>query len=200
MSQEQAVQIVTAASQGQTSEGAQAMDQQEADPVLPQSVVDPAPLIIDQEMEDDAATVATEATSTSEGLPLAALVGTTRRQRVEEIDAPIARHSAKVSLRGATDFAFEIEARRALVVHRLSQLPNAVSASSYLTEHTLNTAQSQFVLPKQKNFVALYAPDQPKLQGEWSQAPMELKMKLWTTRSAACAGRTMIIRKHYSVE
>ncbi len=133
------------------------MDQQQAD-------VDPVPLVIDQEMHDDTATVAAEATSASEGLPLAALVGTTRRQRVEEIDAPIARHSANVSLRDATDFAFEIEARRALVVHRLSQLPNAVGASSYLTEHTHNTAQSQFVLARQRNFVALYAPDQPKLQ------------------------------------
>ncbi len=146
------------------------------------------PVAMDQDMQDDTATVVTEATSASEALPLATLASTTRRQRVEQTDAPITKQSAKVSLRGATDFAFEVEARRALVLHRLSQLPNAVGASSYLTEHTHNTAQSQFVLPKKRNFAALYAPDQPKLEGEWSQAPMELKMKLWTT-SGQCRVR-----------
>ncbi len=186
ISQGQAPQTVVTATQGQLDGDAQTINQQLADPAALQADVDAAPLIIDQEMQDETSTVATEATGTSEGLPLAALVGTTRRQRVEEVDAPIARHSAKVSLRGATDFAFEIEARRALVAHRLSQLPNAVGASSYLTEHTHNTAQSQFVLPKQRNFVALFAPDQPKLLGEWIQAPMELKMKLWTTSGQCC--------------
>ena len=64
------------------------MSQQDADLLPQQADVDCVPLVIDQQMQDDTATVMTEATSASEGLSLAKLVGTTRRQRVEEIDAP----------------------------------------------------------------------------------------------------------------
>ncbi len=88
MSQEQAIQIVVANSQGQLDGDAKTMDQQLSDPAATQADVDPAPLVIDQEMQDETATVATEAESTSEGLPLAALVDTARRQRVEEIAPP----------------------------------------------------------------------------------------------------------------
>ena len=141
----------------------QPMDQQDADPLPQEAEADSAPLTIDQEMQDDAAR---EATSASEGLSLAALVRPARRQQIGEIDTLIGKHSARTSLRAATDFAFEVDARRTLLVHRLAQLPNAVGANSYLTEHAHNTAQSQFVWPKQRNFVTLYASNQRKLEGE----------------------------------
>ncbi len=79
-----------------------------------------------------------------------------------------------------TEFSLEVEARRGLITQRLAQLPNAISAPSYMTEHTYKTAQSQFVRPKQQDFVTLYTPNRPKLEGDWNQAPMGLKMKLWT--------------------
>ncbi len=180
MTQAQAVEMIIAASQAQSSENVQPMDQQEAGLDAQPGETEPSFPTGDQDMQDDSATVMTEATSTSQGLPLAAVVRPARPLQIEEIDAPIAKHSA-ILMCGVTDFSLLVEARSGSVAQRLAQVPIAVGAASYLTEHTHNTAQSQFVLPKQRNFVTLDEPNQLKLGGDRNQAPMELKMKLGNT-------------------
>ena len=189
MTQAQALESIVIAGQAQPSENVQPMDQSNVSQDVQPAEVETAILAVDQDMQDDIAAVMTEATSASEGLPLATLVRPARTLQIEEVDAPIAKHSEKVTLRGVTEFSLEVEARRGLITQRLGQSPNTVRASSYLTEHAYNTAQSQFVLAKQRNFVTL---NQPKFEGDWIQAPMQLKMKLWTT-----SGQWLARDSHY---
>ena len=102
-----------------------------------------------------------------------ALVGQARTLQIEEIDAPIVKYSAKMTLRGVTDFNREVEARWVLIAQQRAQLPNAVGGSS-LTEHTYNTVQWQFMFSKQQNFVTLCATNQPKFESSSDGIEMEV--------------------------
>ena len=76
--------------------------------------------VSDTEMRDAASLVASTA---SETIPLVRHRTHTRELAVEDIDAPIAKYPAMISLKGVTIFSMELEARRQLVAHRLSEIP-----------------------------------------------------------------------------
>ncbi len=95
--------------------------------------------VSDTEIRDEASLVASTA---SKAIPLVRHRTYTRELAVEDIDAPIAKYPAMISLKGVTSFSVELEARRQLVAQRLSEMPLAAGPNLYLTEHVHSSSNT----------------------------------------------------------
>ncbi len=95
--------------------------------------------VSDGEMQDEASLVSSTA---SEAVPLVRHRMHTRELAIEDIDAPIAKYPAMISLKGVTNFSMELEATRLLVAQRLSEMLLAAGPNLYLTERVHSSSNT----------------------------------------------------------